>query len=119
MTLYAVLPAYAFSLAYDLATIGVLLSANRLVRLGSNPVVGLLLSGARRRGFVLAGLGLGALSTLLYLLPGSGLFLAGLVVNPLLGGFLSDQVGFAGALLALRSGLSAERWRLMGFSSSQ
>ncbi|MBE0695446.1 MAG: MFS transporter [Anaerolineaceae bacterium] len=77
LTLYAVLPAYASTRAFDLATVGLLLSANRLVRLGSNPLIGLLISGARRRGFVLTGFGLGALSTLLYLLPGTGVFLAG------------------------------------------
>lgn len=140
LTLYAVLPSYAATQAFDLATVGLLLSANRLVRLGSNPLVGLLISGARRRGFVLAGFGLGALSTLLYLLPGTGLFLAGrllwgiswsliyigsycmllditsdadrgqgsgilqgfyflgLGLNPLLGGLLSDSVGFSSAL---------------------
>lgn len=148
LTLYAVLPAYAATRAFDLAAVGVLLSANRLVRLGSNPLVGLLLSGAPRRGFVLAGLGLGAFSTLLYLLPGSGLFLAGrllwgiswsliyigsycmvlditaaqergkgsgvlqgfyftgLAVNPLLGGLLSDRLGFNNAL-AVCAALSA------------
>ena len=142
LTLYAVLPAYASTRAFDLATVGLLLSANRLVRLGSNPLVGLLLSGSRRRGFVLAGFGFGALSTLLYILPGTGLFLAGrllwgiswslinigsycmllditdtqdrgkgsgilqgfyfagLAVNPLLGGLLSDRLGFASALTA-------------------
>jgi MFS family permease len=140
LTLYAVLPAYASTRAFDLATIGLLLSANRLVRLGSNPLVGLLISGARRRGFVLTGFGLGTLSTLLYLLPGTGTFLAGrllwgiswsliyigsycmllditnnadrgqgsgilqgfyfigLALNPLLGGLLSDTLGFNSAL---------------------
>ena len=141
LTLYAVLPTYAATRAYDLATVGLLLSANRLVRLGSNPLAGLLYSNARRRGYVLAGFGFGTLSTLLYLLPGTGWFLAGrllwgiswsliyiggycmlldmtgvqdrgkgsgilqgfyfsgLAVNPLLGGLLSDHLGFANALI--------------------
>ncbi|RPJ37919.1 MAG: MFS transporter, partial [Chloroflexi bacterium] len=78
LTLYAVLPAYAGQHAFSLAAVGLLLSANRLVRLVSNPLVGMLLTGARRRGFVLAGFGLGALATLLYVLAsGTGLFLAG------------------------------------------
>lgn len=77
LTLYAVLPTYAATRAYDLATVGLLLSANRLVRLGSNPLAGLLYSSSRRRGYVLAGFGFGTLSTLLYLLPGTGWFLAG------------------------------------------
>lgn len=79
MTLYAVLPAYGSALqGFDLASIGLILSANRLIRLGSNPLVGLLLAGAPRRGFVLAGFGLGAVSTLMYAFSnGTGLFLAG------------------------------------------
>ncbi len=149
LTLYAALPAYAASRSFDLAMVGLLLSANRLVRLGSNPLVGLLLAGARRRGFVLAGFGLGALSTLLYVLAGdTGLFLmgrllwgiswsliniggycmmlditgegdrgwgsgimqafffVGLALDPLLGGLLSDWLGFTQAL-AVCAALSA------------
>jgi MFS family permease len=78
LTLYAVLPAFAGQRGFSLGVIGLLLSANRLVRLGSNPLVGMLMTGGRRRGFVLAGFGLGTLSTLLYVLArGTGLFLAG------------------------------------------
>lgn len=141
LTLYTVLPADAAQRSVSLGMVGLLLSANRLVRLGSNPLVGLLLSGARRRGFVLSGFGLGAISTLLYVLAdGGALFLigrllwgiswslinigsycmlldaageqdrgwgsgvlqsfifVGMALNPLLGGVLSDQLGFASAL---------------------
>ncbi len=78
LTLYTVLPANAAQRSVSLGMVGLLLSANRLVRLGSNPLVGLLLSGARRRGFVLSGFGLGAISTLLYVLAdGNALFLIG------------------------------------------
>jgi len=149
LTLYAALPAYAASRAFDLAMVGLLLSANRLIRLGSNPLVGLLLAGARRRSFVLTGFGLGTISTLLYVLPGgAGVFLAGrllwgvswslihigsyvmvmditseqdrgwasgilqgcffigLTLDPLLGGILSDWLGFTNAL-AVCAALSA------------
>jgi MFS family permease len=158
LTLYAVLPAYADRRTFDMAMVGVLLSANRLVRLGSNPLVGLLLAGAPRRRFVLAGFGLGALSTLLYVLAGgSGLFLAGrllwgiswsliniggycmlldvtdesdrgwgsgvvqgfffvgLALNPLLGGVLSDRLGFTQAL-AVCAALSAAGYVFALFS---
>lgn len=141
LTLYAVLPSYAQTRAFDLAMIGLILSANRLVRLGSNPIVGFLLAGAKRRKFILSGFGLGAVSTLLYVLAsGPALFLLGrllwgicwsliyigsycmllditdardhgwgsgilqgftflgLAVNPLLGGLLSDRLGFTNAL---------------------
>jgi MFS family permease len=143
LTLYAVLPLYASNLGLSLATLGVLLSANRLIRLGSNPVVGWLSGHFRRRSLILTSLALGTLSTLLYVLAdgftvfligrilwgiswsmlyigiycimfditsledrgwGSGLvqtfYFAGLALNPLLGGFLSDWIGFANALLA-------------------
>lgn len=79
LTLYAVLPAYGSALhGFNLASIGLILSANRLIRLGSNPLVGLLLAGSPRRGFVLAGFGLGAVTTLMYAFAsGTGMFLAG------------------------------------------
>ena len=66
LTLYAVLPAYAAELAISLAAVGILLSANRLVRLISNPLVGLLANRFTRRRLVLTGLTTGLLSTLLY-----------------------------------------------------
>lgn len=149
LTLYAALPAYAAGRSFDLAMVGLLLSANRLVRLASNPLAGLLLAGAPRRGFVLAGLGMGSLSTLFYVLAGDaglflagrllwgvswsliniggycmmlditgdgdrgwgsgivqGFFFAGLALDPLLGGLLSDWLGFTQAL-AVCAGLSA------------
>ncbi len=68
LTLYAVLPAYAASLAISLAAVGVLLSANRLVRLASNPLVGLLAGRVSRRRLFLSGLTTGIASPLLYIL---------------------------------------------------
>ncbi len=142
LTLYTVLPVAYSKLALSLASVGLLLSANRLIRLGSNPLVGMLIDRWGRRKPVLAGLGLGALSTLLYALNGGfGLFLLGrllwgiswsliyigaysivldvtthqdrgwgsgslqafyfigLTVNPLLGGFLHDRIGFSATML--------------------
>lgn len=104
-------------------------------------MIGLLLAGAKRRNFVLTGFGLGAISTLLYVLAGGpalfligrllwgiswsliyiggycmlmditneqdrgwgsgvlqGFTFIGLAANPLLGGFLSDRLGFTNAL---------------------
>lgn len=54
----------------SLATLGILLSANRLIRLVSNPVVGGLADHVSRRRLVLIGLGTGVVSTLLYTAPG-------------------------------------------------
>ncbi|NPV75751.1 MAG: MFS transporter [Anaerolineae bacterium] len=142
LTLYAVLPVYTSSRGFDLAAVGLILSANRLVRLPLNPLVGLLLSRMVRRPFLLAGLGLGILSNSIYILaPDEKLFLVGRVLwgiawsliyiasycmildittadnrawgsgalqsfyflalafFPLLGGFLSDTLGFNTALL--------------------
>jgi MFS family permease len=149
LTLYAVLPAYAAGLAIGLANIGILLSANRFIRLISNPLVGMLVDRFGRRRIVLAGLLTGVLSTLLYVWAsgfwlfllgrllwgvswsfiyigvycmtldvttqadrgwGSGIlqtfYFAGLSINPLLGGLLSNWLGFSYALVAC-AGLQA------------
>jgi MFS family permease len=143
LTLYAVLPAYASALGLSMTTLGVLLSANRLIRLISNPLVGWLGVRFPRRRLVLTGLAAGVLSTLLYVAAqgfwvfllgrllwgvswsmlyigaycivlditgdrdrgwGSGMlqtfYFIGLAGNPILGGFLSEWVGFHSALLA-------------------
>lgn len=143
LTLYAILPFYASNLGLSLATLGVMLSANRLIRLGSNPIIGWLADHFTRRSLLLTSLGIGTFSTLLYVLAdgftvflmgrvlwgiswsmlyigiycvmfditsledrgwGSGLvqtfYFAGLAINPVLGGFLSDRLGFVNALLA-------------------
>jgi MFS family permease len=143
LTLYAVLPAQAPALGMSLGAVGLILSANRIVRLLSNPVAGLLLDRRARRPLFLCGMGLGTLSTLGYLAPGrlwlflparllwgiswsliyvgaysmvvditgppdrgraSGVlqafFFAGMALNPLLGGALSDRLGLRPALLA-------------------
>lgn len=81
LTLYAVLPAYASSLGIGLATLGILLSANRIIRLISNPLVGYLADRFNRRTLVLIGLSLGVLSTLLYVVPhGFGAFFFGRIL---------------------------------------
>jgi MFS family permease len=142
LTLYAILPVNAGGLPLTLAQIGVLLSANRFVRLLSNPLTGFLLDRGKRRPIYLTGMLLGTLSTLIYahtrlfavLLIGRlvwglawsfinvggttmvvdstqqgdrGRFLGilnlmlslGLALNPLIGGFLADAVGFSPTML--------------------
>ena len=66
LTLYAVFPVVAVSVGIQLSQIGILLSANRFIRLISNPIVGYLLHSSHRKGFLVGGLFLGALSTLMY-----------------------------------------------------
>ena len=63
LTLYTVLPAHAPALGLGLGAVGVLLSANRLIRLASNPAAGLLLDRWGRRRLFVLGMALGTLST--------------------------------------------------------
>lgn len=66
LTLYVVLPVVAVNSGIQLAQIGFLLSANRFIRFISNPIVGYLLRSHKRKGFLVGGLILGGLSTLMY-----------------------------------------------------
>ncbi len=151
-TLYAVLPDQAQAAGITLAVVGILLAANRLVRIPGNLVAGALYDRHGRRRLFLAGLILGVLSTLAYsavrgfwpllgarvlwgvawsLINVGGYtmimdcssagnrgrmmgiyqlaFALGLAVSPLLGGGLTDAVGFRTALrlCAALSGLGA------------
>lgn len=142
LTLYAILPVNAGGLLLTLGQIGVLLSANRFVRLLSNPLTGFLLDHGKRRPIFLSGMLMGTLSTLIYaqthlfwvLLIGRlvwgfawsfinvgghtmvvdsthrrdrGRFIGllnlllslGLALNPLIGGFLADGLGFRPTML--------------------
>lgn len=80
LTLYAILPAYAVGMGISLASIGLLLSANRLVRFISNPLVGLLANRFSRKGMIAGGFALGMISTLLYLPQNQWLILLGRLV---------------------------------------
>ena len=66
LTLYTVLPVYATSLMIPFASLGILLSANRLVRFISNPFAGIAFDRWGRKPLFVGGLGLGAISTALY-----------------------------------------------------
>jgi MFS family permease len=140
-TLYAVLPNQTDAVGIPLAAVGVLLGANRLIRIPGNLLAGALNDRLGRRRLFLLGLVLGIVSTLSYsvargfwpLLGGrllwgtawalinvggytmvvdsstpadrgrmTGLyqmaFMLGLAISPLLGGTLTDAVGFRPAL---------------------
>jgi MFS family permease len=148
-TLYAVLPNQAEVAGVGLAAVGVLLGANRLVRIPANPVAGALYDRRSRRRLFLLGLVLGILSTLAYglvrgfwpmlaarLLWGIAwslinvgayamildrssrvdrgrltgfyqmFYLLGLTLSPIIGGTLTDALGFQPAV-AICAGLSA------------
>ena len=140
-TMYAVLSTQVGTLGITLGVVGVLLGANRMVRIPGNLLAGAFYDRAGRRPLFLAGLALGILSTLSYslvrgfwpLLAGrvlwgiawslinvggytmvldrssaldrgrmTGLyqmaFLLGLTISPLLGGALTDSLGFRQAV---------------------
>jgi len=76
-SLYAVLPSRPAAAGVDLAAVGLLLSLNRLVRLGFNPLSGLLYDRFGRRRLYTLALVLGTASTAMYATaPGLGPFLA-------------------------------------------
>jgi MFS family permease len=140
-TLYAVLPNQIEAVGISLGAVGVLLGANRLIRIPGNLLAGALNDRMARRGLFLLGLFLGLLSTLGYglvhgfwpllvarLLWGTAwalinvtgynmvldwstpadrgrmtgfyqmAFLIGLAISPLLGGLLTDALGFRPAV---------------------
>ena len=148
-TMYAVLASQIDFLGISLGVVGVLLGANRMVRIPGNLLAGLFYDRARRRPLFLTGLALGIVSTLSYslvrgfwpLLAGrvlwgiawalinvggytmildrssiadrgrvTGLyqmaFMLGLTISPILGGTLTDSLGFQRAvrICALVSG---------------
>lgn len=142
-TMYAVLPNQIETVGISLAVVGVLLGANRMIRIPGNLLAGALNDRLGRRRLFLLGLGLGILSTLSYsvargfwpLLAGRVLwgiawalinvggytmildrstpvdrgrmtgfyqmaFMIGLSVSPILGGALTDLLGFRRAMQA-------------------
>lgn len=79
--LYTVLPTHTADAGVVLASVGILLSANRWVRLAANGAVGWLSDRWPRRRVFVPALFLGALSTAIYALrPGFTLFLLGRVL---------------------------------------
>ena len=80
-SLYAILPTHIDEAGVALAGVGLLLSANRWIRLLSNGVVGQLLDRYSRKWIFVAAVMLGAFSTMLYALtPSYWLFVASRVL---------------------------------------
>jgi MFS family permease len=69
-TMYVVLPTHTAAAGIALADVGLMLSANRLIRLLLNTPIGLLIERLPRRRILIPAMLLGALSTLLYTVPG-------------------------------------------------
>jgi MFS family permease len=125
-TLYVVLPnpAIAAQMGVTLGMVGILLGANRLVRIPFNPPVGMLYDRLPRRGLLVTALFIGACSTALYAV-GSGLW--SLLVGRLLWGMAWSGIWIGGNTVVLdiaddhnRGRLSGryQMWFLMGVASA-
>lgn len=109
--LYAVLPTHTAAAGVTLASVGVLLSANRWIRLVLNNVAGVAYDRWPRRWFFLPALFLGALSTALYA------FTQGfwpLLVGRLLWGVAWSGIWVGGNTIVLDVTTSDDRGRLTG-----
>ncbi len=91
LTLYIVLPTHTKDAGITLANVGLMLSANRLIRIILNGPIGLLIERTPRRQIAVPSLFLGGLSSLLYTIPGFW---------PLLVGRLSWGIAWAGLWLS-------------------
>ncbi len=111
LTLYTILPVNAGGLPLTLAQIGVLLSANRFIRLLSNPVTGFLLDRGRRRPVFVYGMLLGTLSTLIY--ANTRLF-GVLLFGRLVWGFAWSFINVGGSTMIVDSTGRGDRGRFMG-----
>lgn len=112
LTLYATLPVNAGNLMLTLGQIGVILSANRFIRLGSNPITGWLLDQGRRRPVFLAGLVLGVVSTLTYALTEQFLIL---FIGRLIWGFAWSFINISGKTMVIDITDREDRGRYLGY----
>ena len=110
-TLYAVLPNQAAVMGISLASVGVMLGVNRLIRIPANPLSGSLYDRGGRKKLFLLGLILGVLSTLSYSVAhGFWPLLAG----RLLWGLAWSLINVGGYVMVLDWSASADRGRMAG-----
>ncbi|MBN1965997.1 MAG: MFS transporter, partial [Anaerolineae bacterium] len=109
-TLYIVLPTHTAEAGILLADVGLMLSANRLIRLFINGPYGLMLERVQRRKIVVPSLFLGAFSTLLYTLPGFW----PLLIGRLLWGAAWAGIWIGGSTIVLDISTEANRGRFSG-----
>jgi MFS family permease len=111
-TLYAVLPNQFAVVGISLGAVGVMLGANRLIRIPGNLLAGVLNDSLGRRRLFLLGLSLGILSTLSYsFVRGFWLLLA----TRLLWGIAWALINVGGYTMVLDWSTSADRGRMTGF----
>lgn len=110
-SMYTVLPTHTAVVGVTLASVGILLSINRWVRLGANGVAGWLSDRASKRIVFIAALFLGALSTAVY---GFNLGFWPLFMGRLLWGIAWAGIWVAGNGLVLDAAPKKERGKWVG-----
>lgn len=113
--LYNVLPSRVDAFGVSVAVVGVLLSANRLVRLVSNTVAAWAIERFGMRGPLLASVLVAVGTTLAY---GTTSVFAVLLLARLLWGMTFSVFRLTGYLVVLEESVEGSRGRLMGFFSS-
>jgi MFS family permease len=111
-TLYAVLANQADVVGVSLAAVGVLLGANRLIRIPGNPLAGILNDRFGRRRLFLLGMFLGMLSTLAY---GWAYGFWPMLAARLLWGTAWALINVGGYTMVLDRSTAADRGRMTGF----
>jgi MFS family permease len=112
LTMYAVLPNQFDVVGVSLAAVGVLLAANRLIRIPGNLLAGALNDRLHRRPLFLLGLFLGILSTLSY---GMVRGLWPLLAGRLLWGLAWALINVGGYTMILDRSTADDRGRMTGF----
>jgi MFS family permease len=111
-TLYTVLPTHAAEAGIALIQVGIILSANRIVRLFLNGPMGLAYDRSRRRRLFISALFVGALSTLLYAVT-YGFW--PLLVGRLLWGLAWSGIWVGGTTILLDVTTDKDRGRWTGY----
>ncbi len=110
LTLYVVLPTHTADAGIALANVGLMLSANRLIRIVLNGPLGVLIERIPRRRIAVPALFCGALSSLLYTVPGFWT----LLIGRLLWGISWAGIWLSASTMALDLSTFANRGRFVG-----
>lgn len=110
LTLYVVLPTHTEQAGIALANVGLMLSANRLIRIVINGPLGLLIERVPRRWIAVPALFLGGFSSFLYTVPGFW----PLLIGRLLWGTAWAGVWLSASTMALDVSSDTNRGRLVG-----
>lgn len=110
LTLYVVLPTHTDQAGIALANVGLMLSANRLIRIVINGPMGVIIERLPRRRIAVPALFVGAFSSLLYTVPGFWPLLAG----RLLWGLAWAGIWLSASTMALDISVDHNRGRFVG-----